>query len=104
MKTIRIMSATMVASVLTSAAIAGDARQGEELANQWCSNCHLVGAEQTAGGDTAPPFEIIAETAADRTDELQAWLADPHPPMPNLDLTRQEINDLLAYIESLSDQ
>ncbi|NJO37736.1 MAG: hypothetical protein HC871_09095 [Rhizobiales bacterium] len=44
---------------------------------------------------------MIAETAAERTGDLKAWLADPHPPMPNLSLSRLEIDDLLAYIESL---
>ena len=56
---------------------------------------------QARGGDGAPPFAMVADTAAERTDDLRAWLADPHPPMPNLSLTRWEIDDLLAYIESL---
>lgn len=91
----------MTASLLSTGAHAADVNQGQKLAKQWCRNCHLVDAEQTAGGDAAPTFASIAETAADRQDDLRAWLADPHPPMPNLDLTRQEIDDLLAYIESL---
>ncbi|MDH3663835.1 MAG: cytochrome c [Alphaproteobacteria bacterium] len=95
-------SAVIIASAAAFAASAADIRHGEMLAKQWCSNCHLIGGDQTAGGDAAPPFAAIAETAAERTDDLRAWLADPHPPMPNLNLTHYEIDDLLAYIESLS--
>lgn len=28
-------------------------------------------------------------------------MADPHPPMPDMSLTRSEMRDLLAYIRSL---
>ncbi len=102
MTTIRTISAIILASGLSTGVDAGDVQQGARLAQQWCSNCHLTGDDQAAGGDTAPPFAIIAETAAARMDDLTAWLADPHPPMPNLNLTRYEIDDLLAYIESLN--
>ncbi|MGI9510583.1 MAG: c-type cytochrome [Geminicoccaceae bacterium] len=94
--------ALLTAVVMSSGVSAADVQQGEALAQQWCSNCHIVAPEQAAGGDAAPAFTTIAETAADRTNDLRAWLADPHPPMPNLDLTRNEIEDLLAYIESLA--
>ena len=94
------ISMVMAASVLSSGMSAADIRQGEKLAKQWCSNCHVIRSDQAAGGDAAPTFGAIAETAAERNDDLRAWLADPHPPMPNLSLTRVEIDDLLAYIES----
>ena len=74
-------------------------RERSHLANRRKINGQI--GDQTAGGDAGPPFAVIAETAADRTDDLRAWLADPHPPMPNLSLTNFEIDDLLAYIGSL---
>lgn len=97
----RTMMTILFASFSPIGASAADVEQGKTLAAQWCSSCHLISADQAAGGDAAPPFSVIAETAADRANELQAWLADPHPPMPNLNLTVREIDDLLAYIESL---
>lgn len=109
MNTIRIVPATLAtaaafATVAASmAASAADIEHGEKLAREWCSNCHLVTPDQTSGGDSAPTFSSIAETAEERASDLKAWLADPHPPMPNFDLTIYEIDDLLAYIESLRD-
>ncbi len=103
MKTKSTLATTIVTAVLATAASAADIKQGEQLAKQWCSNCHVIAGDQAKGGDTAPTFSAIAETAAARTDDLQAWLADPHPPMPNLNLTLYEIDDLLAYIESLGE-
>jgi mono/diheme cytochrome c family protein len=83
------------------AAAAGDAAAGKALAENWCSSCHLVSSEQAAATTEAPPFQSIAERAAGEVEALAWFLADPHPPMPHLSLTRQEIRDLLAYISSL---
>lgn len=102
MKTTSMALAGIMSAAMATGAVAADVKHGEKLARQWCANCHVIGGEQAAGGDAAPTFASIAETAAERTDDLKAWLADPHPPMPDLSLTRYEIDDLLAYIESLS--
>ncbi len=104
MKTGRICAAALTMIVVSAGASAADIGHGEKLARDWCSNCHLVKPDQTSGGDSAPTFGSMAETSAERNNDLRAWLADPHPPMPNLDLTVREIDDLLAYIESLRDR
>jgi mono/diheme cytochrome c family protein len=102
MMTLRLAFAGIAMITAAMSASAADIDQGRKLASQWCSNCHVVAPDQARGGDSAPPFVAIAETAAGRSGDLRAWMADPHPPMPNLDLTVREIDDLLAYIESLS--
>jgi cytochrome c len=73
---------------------------GHALARQWCSGCHVV--EEGAGGsDAAPAFPAIMRDASVTEEGLRGWLAAPHPPMPDLDLTRQEIDVLIAYLNSL---
>jgi len=79
---------------------AGNAPAGHQLAKQWCNTCHIV-EESGSGPDTAPPFPVIAERRKDRA-WVRAWLVAPHPPMPNLNLTRQEIDDVIAYLDSLA--
>jgi mono/diheme cytochrome c family protein len=83
------------------ASAAGDAAAGKMLAERWCATCHLVAPEQTTATTEAPPFATIAARHGESIDALAAFLADPHPPMPQMSLTRQEIGDLLAYIGSL---
>ena len=65
-------------------------------------SCHLVEYDQK-GGESAdvPTFFAIAKRSSGDTAGLKSFLADPHPPMPDLNLTRVEIDDLLAYIGSL---
>jgi cytochrome c len=81
-----------------AASAAGDSEQGRAIAETWCASCHAVERTPVAT-DIAPPFSTIMERPDVTPDRLRAWLADPHPPMPNLDLTRQEIEDLVAYLQ-----
>lgn len=81
------------------AARAADAEAGGRLVAQWCQSCHLV--EQRVGRDQAPPLAAIANNPALSDGMLRAWLADPHPPMPNLSLTTREIDDIVAYLRTL---
>jgi mono/diheme cytochrome c family protein len=80
---------------------AGDPARGLLLAKTWCASCHLVTADQASASTEAPAFGSIAKRPSGELDALAGFLADPHPPMPNLSLTRDEIRDLLAYIGSL---
>ena len=80
----------------------GDADVGRELARRWCTACHVVDREGT-GADAGPalPSLLAGKRSA---EQIEGWLADPHPPMPNLDLSRQEIDDIMAYLQSLTGQ
>lgn len=80
---------------------AGDAARGQALANTWCASCHLVDPNGT-GKDTAPPFPQIAKQGLPDQDEARAFVTAPHPPMPNFDLTRDQIDDIVAYLNSLA--
>jgi mono/diheme cytochrome c family protein len=76
-----------------------DAANGERLARQWCANCHVIDG---AGPSTIPQGPPSFRTAAGHLnpDQLRAWLTHPHGAMPDLSLTRAEIDDLIAYIET----
>jgi mono/diheme cytochrome c family protein len=104
MKIARCVLAAALAVVpawLTPVPAQADAAAGARLAQQWCVNCHVVnGAGPTASVPQGPPsFHTIAGHL--NPDELRAFLTHPHGAMPDLALTRAEIEDLIAYIESL---
>ena len=78
-----------------------DAANGARLARQWCSSCHVLpGASQSEVPQGPPPFAAVAKLGK-TPDELRAFLTKPHGAMPDLSLSRSEIEDLLAYIQSL---
>ena len=78
----------------------GDPVAGGGLAKQWCVTCHDVGHGRTVK-DGAPSFQSVARRPDLNPATLKTWLTDPHPPMPKLSLSRQEIDDLVSYIISL---
>ena len=84
-----------------SAALAADAAVGRRVAETRCVPCHMVGASQGREITAAPPFEVIARKFASSPDTLAYSLRDPHPRM-NVTLTRREMEDVAAYINTLA--
>jgi mono/diheme cytochrome c family protein len=80
----------------------GDVATGRRLSDTWCSSCHLVGPGSTRGvSNGAPTFAAIAQEKSVTLPSLQVFLQTPHANMPDLHLSRAEIDDLAAYILSL---
>jgi len=78
-----------------------DAARGDQLAQQWCANCHVVGDNPTGAVKEGPPsFRSIARGGM-TADQLRAFLSHPHGAMPDLALSRAEIDDLIGYIQTL---
>jgi mono/diheme cytochrome c family protein len=80
----------------------GDIAVGRQLAETWCSTCHVVGPTRQSGASTgAPTFAAIARMKSTTPLSLRAFLQTPHSRMPDLNLSRDEIDDLAAYLLSL---
>jgi len=96
-------AAVILGVVCASASAAGDAERGHALAQTWCAKCHTIDRGATAR-DVAPSFPSIAERG--RPDQIQArsFLNAPHPPMPDFNLSRVEIDDIVAYLAKLADE
>lgn len=98
------MIVALACVVLLTAAVpsarAADAYQGGVLAKRWCAACHVVAADQARGSTQAPPFSEIANKPGLTAASIALFLLRPHPPMPDMNLSRNEAADLAAYIES----
>jgi mono/diheme cytochrome c family protein len=79
---------------------ASHSENGLRLAKAWCSGCHSVESTDQAS-DAAPSFSSIAKSSGEDSAWLRAWLSAPHPAMPDMNLTRDEIDDIVAYLASL---
>ena len=80
----------------------GDPIEGHRMATQWCANCHVVERSAPSATSTgAPSFMAIARITSLNRTALQVFLQTPHSRMPDLHLSRDEADDLIAYIESL---
>lgn len=78
-----------------------DAPKGAQIAQVWCANCHVIGGNPAGPVPQGPPtFQTVAGSGI-TTDQLRAFLSHPHGAMPDLALTRAEIDDLINYIATL---
>ncbi len=95
-----ILSAFILAATLFPMAglrAAEDVTAGRNIARTWCQPCHAVGS--STANDMAIPFsEIVAKRSR---QSIAAFLANPHGEMPNIQLARQQIQDVVAYIETM---
>jgi len=93
--------------------VAGKAEAGRSFALLACTGCHVVSADQPfkpiySGLPHPPDFKEIAN----RSDLTAAWLrhhletlpAVPKSGMPNLPLSSQQLEDIVAFIISLRDK
>jgi mono/diheme cytochrome c family protein len=98
----RVLFAALVfASPAMAQGPAGDAAAGMGIARTWCSNCHVVDSSPAKAMDNVPSFPAIAAMPSTTEMSLQVFLTTPHGQMPNFQLTRQQIDDAVAYILSL---
>ncbi len=79
-----------------------DVSRGEQLADIWCSNCHVIGTTpQTRALADAPTFYGMVENGLADERTLAFALLSPHPVMPIFPVTQADIAALAAYMRSL---
>jgi len=80
----------------------GDPDAGSRLAHEVCGVCHVVSDEQFVDPDVgAPTFYEVADDPAVTALSLRVFLRTPHATMPDLMLSPDETDDIIAYILSL---
>jgi len=76
--------------------------EGHKLAEKFCKGCHLINAEGDGAAPVGPPpFPSIANKPGQTAERIKNALIQPHPPMPDMQLSSEEINNIIAYLETL---
>ena len=80
----------------------GSVMQGQDLAQTVCAECHAVapGAIRSPNAH-APTFESIVHMPGMTPTAVRVWLRSAHKEMPNIMLSRDETDNVIAYLESL---
>jgi mono/diheme cytochrome c family protein len=80
----------------------GSVKQGQALAETVCAECHAVkrGAVRSPF-DHAPTFETIAQTPGMTPLALRVWFRSAHREMPNIMLQPEEVDNVIAYLQTL---
>jgi mono/diheme cytochrome c family protein len=91
--------------LLTGPSFAGTAtpkpnpEKGRALAERVCATCHAI--SRTPGSPLAadvPSFYAIANKPGQTMEMIAGRIVIPHPPMPAVALTREEIVNVVTYI------
>lgn len=99
-----IIAAVFLVRVRLAAGEVSQAEAGHRLAVAWCRECHAVEPGAINPGKKAPDFVAIAKMPSSTPLSLKVFLASSHPSMPNIILTQNDTEDLVAYILSLKGQ
>lgn len=105
-KALRFAAASGIALTLmvvpAAAAELGDILRGRAFAEAVCSDCHGVSPAATISPRSeATPFSVVSRTPGFNEQSLAVFLQTSHASMPNLVITGQNRDDLIAYIVSL---
>jgi cytochrome c2 len=102
-----ILSFLLVSGTLSTSSMAEEVRRpsaesGLELAQKFCKACHIVAADGSQTAPVGPPsFPSIANKRGQTADRIVGALVAPHPPMPDMHLTNDEMQDIIAYLDTL---
>ncbi len=89
------------AMIVASPAQAADAlSRGQSLTEQICVTCHVT-QDARSGSDMVAPLTEIVNERRKSAATLRAFLTAPHGAMPDVHLTRRQVDDLVVYLESL---
>lgn len=92
----------MISAPVHAQTASGDPAAGLRLALHNCAQCHVVAGHRAGPVPVSvPTFADVAHMPSTTALSLQAFLQTPHPPMPDLALSRREIEDVSTYILSL---
>jgi mono/diheme cytochrome c family protein len=100
-----------LAGILACAAYAahaddGDPRAGRAFATDNCQQCHEIGNGRKLLSPLAagPAFRDVANASTTTPLSLHVFLMTSHPTMPNIILSKKEVDDVVSYILSLRRQ
>ena len=77
---------------------------GRALLETLCSRCHAIDATGESPNADAPPFRVVANRWPPESigEALAEGVVVGHNEMPEFVLTPSDINDVIAYLETLA--
>jgi mono/diheme cytochrome c family protein len=98
----------LAASALAASAVAASAEmpvmRGQAILESKCSRCHAVGREDASLHADAPPFRDVAARypPSDLSEALAEGIVSGHPDMPVFVFQHDEIDAIVAYLDTLA--
>lgn len=92
-------------ATLASPALAQEGRiqRGRVFVQTHCAGCHAIGLVDESPLKEAPPFRTLSQRypIENLAEALAEGIVTGHPSMPEFRLDPAQINDVLAYLQSV---
>lgn len=105
----RLILVSSLASALLGAAAAADTAdelvsKGRVIASDKCARCHNIGGDGPSPHAKAPPFrDVVTRYPSEHLAEaLAEGIVSGHPDMPIYVMSADEIDQFLAFLDTLS--
>lgn len=95
-----VVALVLLAGPIAAADLPGDPRIGQRLAQDICAECHAVASDQPDPG-IGPTFAEAVDHPSVTEMSLRAFLQTAHATMPDIRLSRDETDDIVAYLLTL---
>ena len=95
---------TLTVATAARAGGAPDVEAGLKLAQENCARCHAIGLTGKSPFRPAPPFRTFARKwpLENLEEALAEGIVVGHREMPAFELTPEQIDNLIAYLSTLS--
>ena len=103
MKRLTLLCVALALGSSTVMAQSGRVQRGFTFAQTNCSQCHAIGRFGDSPIPEAPPFRTLHTLypIEDLAEAFAEGITTGHPSMPQFELDPAQINDLLAYLQSV---
>ncbi|MGO4387809.1 cytochrome c [Microvirga sp. 2YAF29] len=103
MRRLALLAVALALGASMAVAQSGRAQRGLTFAQTNCSQCHAIGRYGDSPIPETPPFRTLHNRypIEDLAEAFAEGITTGHPSMPQFQLDPAQINDLLAYLESI---
>jgi mono/diheme cytochrome c family protein len=103
MKRLALLGIVLALGASAALAQSGRVQRGFTFAQTNCSQCHAIGRFDDSPIPEAPPFRTLHTRypIEDLAEAFAEGITTGHPSMPQFQLDPAQINDLLAYLQSI---
>lgn len=103
MRRLTLLCLTLACASSAAVAQSGRVQRGFTFAQTNCSQCHAIGRIGASPISEAPPFRSLHTRypVEDLAEAFAEGITTGHPSMPQFQLDPAQINDLLAYLQSI---
>src|SRR4051812_4301462 len=103
MKRVTLLCIAIAMGSTAVVAQSGRVQRGQTFAQTNCSQCHAIGRVGDSPMPEAPPFRTLHTRypIEDLAEAFAEGITTGHPSMPQFQLDPAQINDLIAYLNSI---